>query len=53
MASSRRRFEKNRDRGKVLDKIDVKSMSFTELREDLGSLGLPAYRADQVFHWLH
>lgn len=53
MASSRRRFEKNRDRGKVLDKIDVKSMSFTELREDLGSLGLPAYRAEQVFHWLH
>lgn len=36
-----------------MGKIDVKSMSFTELRDDLAGLGLPKYRAGQIFRWLH
>lgn len=36
-----------------MEKIDVKSMSFTELQEDLAGLGLPKYRAGQIFRWLH
>lgn len=36
-----------------MDKTDIKSMYFDELSESLKSLGLPAFRAKQVWQWLH
>lgn len=36
-----------------LDPKDIKSKTLTELREELGELGLPKYRAEQVYRWLH
>lgn len=36
-----------------LDSRDIKSKTLAELREELGTLGLPKYRADQVYSWLH
>ncbi len=36
-----------------LDPRDIKSKTLAELREELGTLGLPKYRADQVYSWLH
>ncbi|MGI6255145.1 MAG: 23S rRNA (adenine(2503)-C(2))-methyltransferase RlmN [Acutalibacter sp.] len=36
-----------------LDPRDIKSKTLPELREELGALGLPKYRADQVYSWLH
>ena len=36
-----------------LDPRDIKSKTLPELREELGELGLPKYRADQVYSWLH
>ncbi len=36
-----------------MERIDVKSMSFTELQKEFEGLGFPPYRAGQVFHWLH
>jgi len=35
-----------------LEKQDIKSMFFDELSESLKSLGLPAFRAKQVWQWL-
>ena len=36
-----------------MDKLDVKSMNFTELSATFSEMGLPAYRAKQVYSWLH
>lgn len=36
-----------------MDKYDIKSMYFDELSESLKSLGLPSFRAKQVWQWLH
>ena len=36
-----------------MERIDVKSMSFTELQKEFEGLGFPPYRAGQAFHWLH
>jgi 23S rRNA (adenine2503-C2)-methyltransferase len=36
-----------------LDKIDIKSMTLEELQDSWKALGFPAYRAKQVFQWLH
>ena len=34
-------------------KIDIKSMTLAELTEGFAALGLPKFRAGQVFRWLH
>ena len=36
-----------------MSKIDIKSMTKDELRLALNEIGLPKFRADQVFSWLH
>lgn len=36
-----------------MDKIDIKSMTLEELQDSWKALGFPAYRAKQVFQWLH
>lgn len=33
--------------------VDIKSLTLPELTEELQSLGLPSFRAQQVFAWLH
>lgn len=35
-----------------MEKKDIKSMTLSELKEDFSALGLPAYRAGQVYQWL-
>lgn len=37
----------------MIKTVDIKNMSFEECRGFFASLGEPAYRADQVFEWLH
>ena len=32
---------------------DIKSMTLPELREALQPLGVPRYRADQLYRWMH
>lgn len=34
-------------------KTDIKSLSLNELKEYVKELGLPAFRAGQIFEWLH
>ena len=34
-------------------KTDIKSLSLNELKEFVKELGLPAFRAGQIFEWLH
>lgn len=36
-----------------MDGADIKSMTLLELENDLSRLGLPGYRANQVYNWLH
>ena len=36
-----------------MDKIDIKSLHFEELAGELKNLGLPAFRAKQIYEWLH
>ena len=36
-----------------MDRIDIKSLTFDELSEQVRALGLPAYRAGQIYQWLH
>ena len=36
-----------------MDRIDIKSLTFDELSEQVRAMGLPAYRAGQIFQWLH
>ena len=35
-----------------MEKIDIKSLSFTELEEKLKELSLPKFRAKQIYSWL-
>lgn len=37
----------------IFDKIDIKSCTQEELKTILGELGQPAFRAKQIFRWLH
>ncbi len=37
----------------MTDKTDIKSLSIQELRAQFAALGEPAFRAGQVFSWLH
>ena len=39
--------------GEFLEKLDIKSMSLEELKIQMKELGLPAFRAGQVYSWLH
>lgn len=41
------------DAGKAAAKRDLRSLTFDELKDVVVSLGQPAYRAKQVFSWLH
>ncbi len=36
-----------------LNPRDIKSKTLSELRQELGDLDLPKYRAEQVYRWLH
>ncbi|MBR5485629.1 MAG: 23S rRNA (adenine(2503)-C(2))-methyltransferase RlmN [Oscillospiraceae bacterium] len=36
-----------------MEKLDIKSMSLDELKQQMKELGLPAFRAGQVYSWLH
>lgn len=36
-----------------MDKPDIKSMTFEELTRETASLGLPSFRAKQIYTWLH
>ena len=36
-----------------MSKIDIKSMTKDEMRLALNEIGLPKFRADQVFSWIH
>ena len=36
-----------------MEKKDILSMSFDELSSELKELGLPKFRATQVYDWLH
>ena len=35
-----------------MDKIDIKSLYFNELSKNIEDLGLPKFRAGQIFKWL-
>ena len=37
----------------ILSKIDVKSLQLDELKEELGKMGEPSYRADQIADWVY
>ena len=36
-----------------MEKKDIKSLSLTELNEEIEKLGLPKFRAGQIYSWLH
>ena len=36
-----------------MEKIDIKSLTLCELEKELQNIGLPRYRAGQVYRWLH
>lgn len=36
-----------------MEKIDIKSLTFDELSEELKKMGLPAFRARQIYKWSH
>ncbi|MBO5462271.1 MAG: 23S rRNA (adenine(2503)-C(2))-methyltransferase RlmN [Clostridia bacterium] len=37
----------------MMEKKDIVSMSFEELSKELGEMGLPKFRATQIYDWLH
>ena len=41
------------DEKKVMERIDIKSLNLEELTAQLKELGLPAFRAKQVYQWIH
>lgn len=43
--------EKNGVKG--MERVDIKSMTLPELKASLAELGQPAYRAGQIYQWLH
>ena len=36
-----------------MDKIDIKSSDFQELENSIKEMGLPKFRASQIYDWLH
>ena len=36
-----------------MEKPDIKSMTFTELREEICAMGEKKFRADQIYQWMH
>jgi 23S rRNA (adenine2503-C2)-methyltransferase len=36
-----------------MEKLDIKSLYFEELSQELKAFGLPAFRAKQIYEWLH
>ncbi len=36
-----------------MERVDIRSLTFGELTEQVRVMGLPAYRAGQIFQWLH
>ena len=36
-----------------MEKTDIKSLTCEELAERLKDMGLPAFRARQIYQWLH
>ena len=36
-----------------MDKIDIKSLTKSELSDELKKLNMPSFRADQIYDWLH
>ena len=36
-----------------MERVDIKSMTLPELKASLAELGQPAYRAGQIYQWLH
>ena len=36
-----------------MDKIDIKSLDYGELEKSIKDLGLPKFRASQIYDWLH
>ncbi len=36
-----------------MDKIDIKNLTFSELKEELRRLPAPSYRAGQIFRWVY
>lgn len=38
---------------KGMERVDIKSMTLPELKASLAELGQPAYRAGQIYQWLH
>jgi 23S rRNA (adenine2503-C2)-methyltransferase len=36
-----------------MENLDIKSLSIEELTQELKTLGLPAFRAKQIYEWLH
>lgn len=37
----------------MMEKIDIKSRNLEELTQELKSMGLPAFRARQIYQWIH
>ncbi len=37
----------------MMEKTDIRSLTYEELSEELGGMGLERYRAEQIFRWLH
>lgn len=35
------------------DKIDIKSLTYEALHEQIQAMGEKAFRADQIYHWIH
>lgn len=40
-------------KGKAVEKIDIKSLPLSELRDILTGWGEPGFRAEQVYIWMH
>ncbi len=36
-----------------MEKIDIRSLNYEELAEEIKSLGLPKFRTDQIYSWLY
>ena len=36
-----------------LDKIDIKSLSLEQLKEEFATMGEKAFRAKQTYEWMH
>ena len=41
------------ERSELLNTTDVKVTNFTELSAALSEMGLPSYRAKQIYSWIH